>query len=220
MTAADSTTAESRRIRMTNDSASAREDLAFMRALVETDGRRAQAMAGQIFIVAGLIYGAQCLAQWAGVVGLITAPLVLNLWVGLGPTVLCVAVIVAMTIKNRGVSQTSTQRALNAVFTSMGFANLSMVAVFGIVATRRHDWTIWEMYACVVFAFQGAAWLVSFSLRKRFWHLAVALAWFATAVALSLVLGTTTYVLIAALALIFLMALPGYAMLRAARREA
>ena len=49
----------------------------------------------------------------------------------------------------------------------MGFANLSMVAVFAIVATQRHDWTIWEMYACVVFAFQGAAWFVALRLRKR-----------------------------------------------------
>ncbi|HEY3812251.1 MAG TPA: hypothetical protein VGL66_03425 [Caulobacteraceae bacterium] len=205
---------------MTHDVANAREDLAFMRSLVEPDGRRAQAGAGRVFMAAGLIYGAQCLAQWAGFAGLVPAPLVLNLWVGLGPTVLCAAVILLMAVINRGVKQTSTQRALNAVFTSMGFANLSMVAVFAIVALQRHDWTIWELYACVVFAFQGAAWLASFALSKRMWRLAVALGWFATAVALSLLLGTADYILVAGLGLILFMALPGWAMVAAARREA
>ncbi len=205
---------------MTQDVANAHEDLAFMRALVEPDGRRAQTAAGRIFLAAGLIYGAQCLAQWAGIAGYVPAPLVLNLWVGVGPTVLCVAVIVVMSVMNRGLGQTSTQRALNAVFTSMGFANLSMVAVFGIVATQRRDWTIWEMYACVVFAFQGAAWLVSFALSKRVWRLGVALCWFSTAVALSLLLGTATYILVAGAALILFMALPGWVMLSMARREA
>ena len=205
---------------MTQDAANAHEDLAFMRSLVETDGRRAQATAGRIFVVAGLIYGAQCLAQWAGLAGYVPAALVLNLWVGVGPTVLCVAAIVALSLLNRGMKQTSTQRALNAVFTSMGVANLSMVAVFGLVATQRHDWTVSELYACVVFAFQGAAWLVSFALSKRAWRLVVALGWFATAVALSLILGTADYILVAGLALIFFMAVPGWAMLSSAKREA
>ncbi len=205
---------------MNETSASAQEDLAFMRALVERDGRPAQAAAGRVFVVAGLLYGAQCLAQWAGVAGLVAPALVLNLWVGLGPTVLCVAMIAWMAVRNRGVHQTTVQRALNAVFSAMGVANLAMVAVFGILALRRHDWTIWEIYACVVFAFQGAAWLATFALRKRVWTLAVALGWFAAAVALSLLLGTATYVLVAGLALILLMAAPGYAMMRLAAREA
>ena len=205
---------------MTQDSASAREDLAFMRTLVEADGGRAQASMGLIFVIAGLIYGAQCLAQWAGLVGFVPAPLVLNLWVGLGPTVLCVAVIIAVSIRNGKIAQTSTQRALNALFTSMGIANLPMVAVFGLVATQRHDWTIWELYACVVFAFQGAAWLVTFALRKRLWTLVVALGWFATAIALSLELGTTDYILIAGFALILFMAAPGLILMSTARREA
>ena len=80
--------------------------------------------------------------------------------------------------------------------------------------------SIWEMYACVVFAFQGAAWLATFALRKRAWHLAVALGWFATAVGLSLLLGTVDYILVAGLALILLMALPGLIMLSTARRAA
>jgi hypothetical protein len=191
-----------------------------MRSLVERDGRPAQASMARILIVAGLIYGVQCLAQWAGIVGLVPAPLVLNLWVGVGPTVLCVAVTAAMTIRNRGASQTSIQRALNAVFSSIGMANVSMVAVFGLVAFKRHDWTIWELYACVVFAFQGAAWLAAFALQKRVWMLGVALGWFASAVALSLLLGTATYILVAGLALLLFLAAPGWVMLRAAKREA
>jgi hypothetical protein len=52
------------------------------------------------------------------------------------------------------------------------------------------------------------------------WRLAVALGWFATAVALSLLLGTADYILVAGLGLILFMALPGWAMVAAARREA
>jgi hypothetical protein len=55
-------------------------------------------------------------------------------------------------------------------------------------------------------------------LRRRAWLLAVALGWFASAILLGFLIGTTTFVLVAALALLGLMALPGLVMMRLAQR--
>ena len=205
---------------MNDEILTAQNDLAFMRSLVDREGAPAQAGAGRVFLAAGLIYGLQCLAQWAGLAGYVPAPLVLNVWVGGLPTLLLLVVIAWMTVKNRGLPQSTVQRALNAVFSAMGMANVAVLALFAVQALKRHDWTIWEMYGCVVFAFQGAGWLAAFALRKRLWLLVVALGWLAVSVAMSVLLGTTTYVLVAALALLVLMALPGLAMVAAARRQA
>jgi hypothetical protein len=56
-------------------------------------------------------------------------------------------------------------------------------------------------------------------LRKHMWLLAVALGWYATAIWLGFVIGTPMYVLVLGVALILLMALPGFALVRLAKRQ-
>ena len=77
---------------------------------------------------------------------------------------------------------------------------------------------IWELYACIVFALQGAGWLVAYTLRRRIWLLGVALGWFASAIVTAFLIGTETFVLACALSLLLFMALPGYVMMQLAKR--
>ena len=53
-----------------NETRQAQADLAFMKALVE-EGGRSQMASGASFLAAGLLYGLQCIVQWAQAVGII-----------------------------------------------------------------------------------------------------------------------------------------------------
>lgn len=202
---------------MTSDSQTARDDLAFMRAIVEAGNNRTAMAGGEAFVAGGLIYGGQCLVQWLGTTGLLPLSKLGWLVSSLGPTIIFLAWLGWFLWRTRGLVQPRAQRAINAFFAAGGAANLALVIVVGMLATRKESIEIWELYPCFVFAMQGAGWLVAFMLRKQLWLLAVAIGWFAATVVLGWAIGTTTYILIAALSLFLLMALPGFVMMRLAR---
>ncbi|NOT39244.1 MAG: hypothetical protein HOP13_02005 [Alphaproteobacteria bacterium] len=199
------------------DTQSARDDLAYMRAIIEAGNSRTAMAGGEAFVAGGLIYGAQCLVQWLGATGLVELSKLGWLVSSLGPTVLFLAWLGWFIWRTRGLVQPRAQKAINAFFAAAGSANLVLVVVVGMLAARKESIEIWELYPCFVFAMQGAGWLVAFMLRKQLWLLAVALGWFVATVILGWAIGTTTYILIAALSLLLLMALPGFVMMRLAR---
>lgn len=192
-------------------------NLAFVRALV-SEGGRAQMSGGVLFLVAGVAYGLQCIAQWAGLVGLVPLGLVGNLIVGILPTVIFMVAVgwVWWLDRNSGPKGVAT-RALNAAFGSAGLANLFMVFLFGYNAWRHNSIAIWMYYPAVVCAFQGAVWYVAYMIRQKLWLAGVSAGWFLTTVALALLIDTSYYVLVLGLAMFFLMGGSGYTMTRLAR---
>ena len=202
---------------MSGDSQSMRDDLAFMRAVVESGNSRTAMAGGAAFIAGGLIYGSQCLVQWLGASGIVPLPPLVWLITSIGPTVVFLVWLSWFIWTTRGIVQPRAQRAINAAFAAAGSANLAIIIVVGMLAARKDSIEIWELYPCFVFAMQGAAWLIAFTLRRRLWLLAVALGWFASTVLLGATIGSTTYILVAALSLLLLMALPGFVMVRLAR---
>ena len=91
-----------------------------------------------------------------------------------------------------------------------------MLCVFATVALREKSLTIWLLYPCAVFALQGAAWMVAWRLRRRLWLGVVALGWLLSAVALSSTIGSPLYPMVAGVALVLFMAVPGAVMMRPA----
>src|SRR5438105_2964256 len=205
-------------MRMSGDSQSMHDDLAFMRSVVEAGNSRTAMAGGFMFFAGGLIYGLQCLVEWLGLIG--TLPLSQTGWLvaGLGPTVVFLIVLGWFVRRTRGMLQPRAQRAINAAFAAAGTTNLAILIIIGTLAARKDSGEIWELYPCVVFALQGAAWLVAYMLSRHAWLLAVALGWFASAILLGFLIGTTTFVLVAALVLFGFMALPGLVMMRLAQR--
>ncbi|HWD29316.1 MAG TPA: hypothetical protein VG387_19240 [Rhizomicrobium sp.] len=202
-----------------SDIQSARDDLAFLRGLVGDDGRPLQTF-GQAYFVAGLIYGGQMLLHAAQTLGYIPWDPAATLLISFGPTVVFLAILAWIIIANRrhadGAGTAS--RAVSGLFGVMGNANLVLAAVIGAVAWREHSATTWLIYPCAVFVLQGAAWFFAYMMRRKAWHLIVALGWFACAIAMSLtVTAIGWYILFAGLGLWLCMALPGYAMLRSMR---
>jgi hypothetical protein len=201
------------------DARSPESDLAFLKALVE-EGSRSQMTGGAAFLAGGLLYGFQCLVQWAQAVGLVHLSDGFMLAFVIGITVTFLIVLGIVLWRERGLGQrAASMRALNAAFAGAGIANLVLCSVFALVALRERSQTIWLLYPVTLSVVFGAAWYVAFMVRRRAWHGLVSAGWYATAVGLGVLVSTgdvATYVLAIAVALLVLMALPGAVMMRAA----
>lgn len=189
-------------------------DLAFMKALV--DGPAMQwAAFGQAYLVGGLIYGAQCLFHFFQFKGWIVLSPGWSLAVSLSFTAVFLPVLALLILqKRKGPMLGTANRAISTVFTAVGLTNIVMVAVFAIAALGHHSMTIWMIYPAIVFALQGAAWMVAALLRRRPWMGIIAGGWYLSAVGLGLTLDTVNYLLVCGGSLILWMAVPGALMLR------
>jgi|GEM_PF-184186 hypothetical protein len=194
-------------------------DLAFVRSFAG-EGPRAQASAGLVFFWAGLLYGLQTLvyaaieAHWLRIV----PPF--GLWLAIGPTLPFLAVIGYVAWRDRKGKGGVATRALTASYTSAGLMNLVIAVTFGGLALSRQSTAIWLLYPAVICAMQGAVWYAASLIRRRLWLGIVSAGWFVTTLALTLLMSqVAAYLLWLGLALLGLMAVPGYVMMRIAARE-
>ncbi|MFI4934794.1 MAG: hypothetical protein ACHP7N_09275 [Caulobacterales bacterium] len=200
---------------MNADTDTLRDDLAFMKALVQA-GDDSQRGLGQIYFWSGLIYGGQALLAAAQLFGLLPTGGLPGVIIGLGPTLVFLVVLVSFIWRNRKTPPTGmVAKAMGAVFGAVGMANLALVAAIGSVAVREKSITIWLIYPCAVFILQGAAWLAAYALRQRHWLLVVAGGWFLTGIAMALAIEKLGfYVLFIGLGMFSCMVVPGWAMMR------
>jgi hypothetical protein len=201
----------------------ARDDLAYMRALVSGGGGRAQATAGEIFLWAGLLYGLQCIGHWLDVAGGIDLPPVGMLALSFGPTAVFLVVIGAVIWRERRTPRDhgAASRALGAVFQGAGLANLVLAFVFAYGSYKAQSITIWLYHPTVVCMFQGVAWFVAWTILRHTWLGLVSIGWFAATIACGVFIDNpAAFLLTIGFALILLMALPGYVMMRAAKHLA
>ena len=199
---------------MSDSADSARDDLAFVRALV-SEGGRAQSSLGAGLLAGGACYGAQCLLQWAILASGWKAPDLLNLAIGVLPTAIFLALLGRLIWQDRkqGPNGIAT-RALNAAFGGAGLAAMITAAIFGYLAVREHSITIWLFHPMMVCVVQGTVWYIAFAIRRRRWIGLVSAGWFATALLLALVIDHHSFVLVMGLALLLLIALPGSVLMR------
>jgi hypothetical protein len=109
---------------------------------------------------------------------------------------------------------------MEAVFQGAGLANLVLAFVFAYGAHKAQSITIWLYHPIVVCMFQGVAWFVAWAIRRRAWLGLVSIGWFATTVACGVLVNDhAAFLLTIGVALILLMAIPGYVMMRMAKRE-
>jgi hypothetical protein len=197
------------------DADTARDDLAFLRALVDPDDRW-QRQFGQVYSTAGACYCTQMLLHGSQFLGWTPTSGPVALAIGLGPSVVFLVFIVAFSIRNRQFpTGGATQKAVGSVFAAVGLTNLVLVAAIGSIAWRWHSVPTWLIYPCVVMVLQGMAWLVAYMLRRRGWFAAVAFGWFATGVAMALCIDNMAgFVISAGLGMFAFMLLPGLFMLR------
>lgn len=206
---------------MNADIRTAQEDLAFLRALVERTDQPAGGWAKGYF-AAGLIYGFQMLMHAGQLFGLLPTTNVADIVIGIGPTLVFLPVIAWITWRHRADKPpAAVSRAIGAVFSAVGAANLALIVIIGWAALREQSLATWLIYPACVFVLQGAAFAVAFCMRRRAWLGLVCAGWFGFAIAM----GFTTdriglYVLFCGLGIWTCMALPGWIMARASARGA
>lgn len=205
---------------MATDLESARDDLAYMRALVSGGGAM-QATIGEAFFWAGALYGGQSILHWLQTLSIVPGEGLIALAVSLLPTLLFCVILGIIIWKDRKKPASGVAgRALSAVFQGAGLANLVMAFVFAYGSSKAESFMLWLYHPIVVSMIQGVAWYVAWAILRRAWLGLVALGWFATTVALGVALygDIGVYLLILGLALIVLMAIPGWVIWRGAQR--
>ena len=205
---------------MSDDVQSARDDLAFVRALV-SEGGQAQSSLGAGLLAGGACYGVQSLLQWGLLVSGRQAPPLLALAVGVLPTIIFLALLARLIWRDRRGSRNGIgTRAMNAAFGGAGLAAMITAAIFGYLAVREQSITIWLFHPMMVCVVQGTVWYIAFAIRRRNWLGLVSAGWFATALLLALTIKHHSFVLLMAIALLLLMALPGWVLMRNAPARA
>ena len=200
---------------MTDPSQSARDDLAFVRALV-SEGGTVQASLGEVLLAGGLCYGAQCLVQGAIVVSGWQVPDIVHLIAGFLPTVIFIGLIMWLVRRNGSAAPHGmAMRALNAAFGSSGLAAVTTAVIFGYLAWRNQDAGIFLFHPLMVAVVQGAVWYVAFAIRRRALFGLISAGWFATAILGAVALERIDlFILLIGAALLLLMALPGWILMR------
>ena len=200
----------------------AEADLAFLRGVIEGGGRPRLTM-GVVFLVGGLLYGVQCLFHLGQIAGVVRWPDLASLAFVVMITVVMCGVIAWAVMKDRkaGVKFTSgpiASRAMNGAFSGTGAANLAVIIIFGVGASRDGDFAVWLYYPAIVFAFQSIAWFMAWQLKRKGWMGLMALGHWTTAVALGLLVREPiAYLWVCTAALFMLFALPDGLILREAR---
>ena len=210
---------------MTDTPWKARDDLASVRALV-SEGGQVQCLLGQALLAAGPCYGVQCLLQALFASGLVV-PVAVHLTVGILPTLVFLVAIAQITMRDRDNSRHSVgTRAINAAFGGGGLAALATALIFGYLAFRHQNMGTWLLHPIMICVVQGTAWYTAYAIRRRGWFGLVSAGWFVISLLLAWMLGTgdpkmiTLFLLVLAAALLGLMAMPGWVMMRTGARHA
>jgi hypothetical protein len=205
---------------MASDVQSARDDLAYLRGLVDGTGPM-QRTIGECFFWAGLLYGGQCFLHWLQTLEVVPDQGLVALAVAFVPTIAFCAVLSVIIWNDRKTKVTGVaSRALGAVFQGAGLANLVMAFVFAYGANKAESFGLWLYHPIVVSMFQGVAWFVAWVILRKPWLGLVAVGWFVMTVALGVAVYESigAYLLILAIGLTVLMAIPGWVIWRGAKR--
>jgi hypothetical protein len=210
---------------MNSNTQSAREDLAFLRSLVDEDWRPGVWTFGAVYTSVGVTLVAHVLISWAAAAGylplrgggLIAAYVVLYM----------LASLVWVWIGNRARREAERGRApaasvkgrAGAVALMSAFAgHLVMMAVFVIVALRQRNDVFLELAPLVLFTLQSMVWFVVHAMRRQRWQVVVAVAWLVAVIALAPLVGTGAFGFGIAVTAVALMIVPGVHMIRTAGR--
>lgn len=207
---------------MTENIEDSAADIAWMRRLAE-EGADAPMQGASILMSAGLIYGAASLFYWAQIERLVPID---RFGIGMGWLVatglfLLTLFITLNRLKREGGVVTAGNRASGTVWSSMGwgiFALFLSMAVTGWRTGEQGALVALSLSSSIIMVFYGIGWAVSAAMHRSRPMGILAIASFASAPLLASLTGRADQYLAYAAALFLLMALPGFLLMRAARR--
>jgi hypothetical protein len=207
-----------------SDADSARDDLAYLRSLVEDDWRPGLWAFGAIYATVGITLVAHVLISWGAASGYL--PLRGASLVGAYVALYAVASLIWTWIGGKvrrhvqsGAAAASVKgRAGGVALMSTFLGHLVMLAVFVIVAVRQRNGVFLELAPLVLFTLQSVTWFVVHAMRRQRWQLVVSWGWLVAVLALAPLVGTSAFGAGIAVTAIVLMVVPGVHMMRAAHK--
>ena len=198
-------------------------DIAWLRSLAE-EGANTPPQGGVILFAAGLIWGTASVAHWFIITGLLPVdPGGYGLVWGVAMLVFFVTLVVMIRrLKAQGGVETAANRAFGSVWSALGWGIFSLftaLMLLDVSRTGEVNMAQWSLaIPSIIMTFYGMGWAVSATmLRQRMlWFLAIGA--FVAAPVLAMISGSSIQYLAYAAALFLLMALPGYLLMRAAKR--
>jgi hypothetical protein len=193
-----------------------KDDLAFMRTLAQ-EGRTPPLLGGAMLASAGVIFSLASLAQWAAMIRLINLSQSAVSAVWLGATVLF---LICLTwLKRRQAmsgGRTPGSRAAGMAWQGVGWAIFVLLASVAIVCWRTGSTVPTLLLPSIILALYGAAWSVASAVSTLWWVRLTAIGSFVAALATAWVSTSPAVMLVYALALLLLAALPGAVLMRQA----
>ncbi|MFN3669970.1 MAG: hypothetical protein ACK4VY_11725 [Brevundimonas sp.] len=207
---------------MTADNKDAAADIAWMRRLAE-EGAETPMQGASVLMSAGLIYGGASLVHWAQLAGVFPVdgvPIGIGWLAATGLFLLSLALILPRLGRSGGV-MTAGNRASATVWSALGwgvFALFLSMAALGWRMGEQGALMAMSLAISAIMVFYGIGWAVTAAMHKsrRLWGLAIGS--FVAAPILAALAGTSEQYLAYAAALFLLMALPGFLLMRGARR--
>jgi hypothetical protein len=194
---------------------SAREDLAFLKAVVEDRGPLPSVFGAHLLAI-GLSYGANLLYIWAARAGYAPWPEAWMNWAWVPGTIPYLPVVLLLVIRGRRQVLGPTARVFGAAWIAMAAMTVSIVLVMMTASTRTgrqfHD--VWPPIA---FALYGGSWTVVGLIRRTLPDLVIAVGCFATAVVAAAFIGGPQVWLALGVGLLLFLAAPGAIIMRQAR---
>ena len=197
-------------------------DIAWMRRLAE-EGAAAPMQGASILMSAGLIYGAASLFHWAQISGVFpTSGLAIGIgWLAATALFLLTLAVVIPRLKRDGGVMTAGNRASATVWSALGWGIFALFLSMAAVGWRSGEagaLLALSLSISAIMVFYGIGWAVTAAMyrSRMLWGLAVAS--FAAAPLLAALTGLDEQYLAYAAALFLLMALPGFLLMRGARR--
>lgn len=197
-------------------------DIAWMRRLAE-EGADAPMRGASILMSAGLIYAAAAVFHWAQITDRVpsSGPIIGLGWLVATLLFFAVLAFVLVRLKRSEGVMTASNRATGTVWSALGWGIFALGASMGALGWRLGDdgvLVVFGLIPSVIMVFYGVGWAVSAAMHKSrlLWGLAVGS--FVAAPLLAALTGSSDQYLAYAAALLLLMALPGYLLMRGTRR--
>ncbi|WGM32351.1 hypothetical protein [Brevundimonas sp. NIBR11] len=196
-------------------------DIAWLRNLA-AEGASNPMGGGSILMAAGLIFGVASIVHWSVAAGLVElAPQAFSiLWLGAVVVFLGTLSFLIYRKKQAGGVTTAADRASRAAWSAVGWGIFALFSSIAVVATRIgiESLILLSLAPSIIMVFYGLGWAVSAAMTRSKMLAGLAAASFVAAPLLALLTDQPALYLAYAAALFLLMALPGYLLMRAAKR--
>lgn len=194
-----------------------RDDIAYLRALAE-EGRQGPLLGGSILMAGGLIFGTASLIVWAALDRGVSPDSGVHLAWFVAMALFFAALFL---LKRRITYSGGASKTFGQAWGGLGWGCCAIVTSLLIMGVRAHDPLMGVAIAPVILGLYGAGWSVAALATNSRGLMAVALGAFGMALVLAwFAVDATLVYLIYALSLYLLAALPGFVLMRQARRAA